>query len=148
MIPMHRREERAMERLIADLSTAAIPPQFADTSPPIMTVEGLLAALAVARAAGDATMTRNLVSQGCQWALDADFDMEFAHQGIYWDAPDDEEVARADALAKAAKADLAHLLNDSAIEAKYREELQGQHYQALRAERLPTPSLGDDDEYA
>ncbi|MCJ2090351.1 hypothetical protein MKK88_30845 [Methylobacterium sp. E-005] len=137
-----------MERLIADLSTAAIPPHFADASPPILTVDGLLAALAAARAAGDADLSRSLVDLGSQWAMDADLDEEFAHQGIYWDAPDHEEVARADALAKTAKADLALLLTDLAIEAQYQEELQSLHYLEMRAERLPTLTLSDDDEYA
>lgn len=84
-------------------------------------------------------LARSLVDLGVLWALEADLDVEFAHDGIYWDAPDEREVVKADALAKKAKADLALLLTDAGIEAEYRAELQGQHYQALRAERTREP---------
>lgn len=113
------------------------------TTMTITTVADLLARLAAARAAGDGDLARSLVDLGVLWALDADLDMEFAHEGIYWDAPDEREVAEADALAKKAKADLAALITDTAIEAEYRSELQWQHYQALRAERTREP-VGED----
>lgn len=110
----------------------------------ILSVADLLARLAAARAAGDGDLARSLIDLGTLWALEADLDVEFAHDGIYWDAPDEREVAEADALAKKARSDLAALITDSAIGAEYRAELQGQHYQALRAERVREP-VGEDD---
>lgn len=110
----------------------------------ITTVADLLARLAAARVAGDGDLARSLVDLGALWAMEADLNVEFAHDGIYWDAPDEREVAEADALAAKGKADLAALLTDPAIDAEFRTELQGQHYQALRAERRREPSLADD----
>ena len=118
------------------------------TDQPITTVDDLLARLAAARTAGNGDTTRRLVNLGTSWAIDADLDAEFAHDGIYWDAASSEEVGEADAVAKRAKEDLARLLTDPAIEAEYQAELQGQHYQAMRAERTREPSLSDEDEYA
>ena len=118
------------------------------TEKPILTVEELLAALATARASSDGDKARSLVNLGTSLAIDADLDIEFAHDGIYWDAPDEDEVARADATQERAKADLDRLLTDAGIEAEYREELQGQHYQDLRAVRTRAPALSDEDEYA
>ncbi|BAQ45894.1 MULTISPECIES: hypothetical protein [Methylobacterium] len=110
----------------------------------ITTVDDLTARLSAARTAGDRDMERSLVDLGALWAMEADLDIEFSHDGINWDAPDEAEVSRADALAEKAMMDRALLLMDPAIEAEYRRELQGQHYQALRAERRRQPSLADD----
>ena len=115
------------------------------TDQPITTIDDLLTRLAASRMTGDGDTTRRLVSLGTSWAIDANLDIEFAHDGIYWDAPDEDEVARADATQERAKADLDRLLTDAAIEAEYRSELQGEHYQALRAERTREPSLSDED---
>jgi len=118
------------------------------TEKPMLTVEELLAGLATARASTDGDKVRSLVSLGASWAIEANLDIEFAHDGIYWDAPDEDEVARANATQERAQADLDRLLTDAGIEAEYREELQGQHYQDLRAERTRAPSLCDEGEYA
>jgi hypothetical protein len=115
------------------------------TDQPITTVADLLARLAAARVAGDGDLARSLVDLGSLWAVEADLDVEFAHDGIYWDAPSKAEVAEADALAKKARADLSALITDAAIKAEYREELRGQHYQAMRTERIREPALGEDD---
>lgn len=115
------------------------------TEKPITTVDELFAALAASRAAGDATLSRSLVNMGTSWAIDADLDMEFAHDGIYWDAPDEKEVARADATQERAKVDLDRLLGDPDIKAAYEEELQGEHYREMRSERERQPSMCDED---
>ncbi|MET7242925.1 hypothetical protein ABZT49_06110 [Methylobacterium sp. EM32] len=110
----------------------------------ITTVADLHVRLAAARTAGDRDMERSLVDLGALWAMEADLDIEFSHDGIHWDAPDEDEVSRADALVEKVMVDRAVLLLDPAIEAEYRRELQGQHYQALRAERRRQPSLAED----
>lgn len=110
----------------------------------ITDVADLHARLAAARTAGDRDMERSLVDLGALWALEADLDIEFSHDGIHWDAPDEAAVAEGYALAEKAMFDRAVLLVDPAIEAEYRRELQGQHYQALRAERHRQPLLAED----
>lgn len=115
------------------------------TEPLILTVDALLAAHAAAVTTCDNEKARSLVSQGTIWALDADLDAEFAHDGIYWDAADEAEIAAADAVAKRAKDDLERLLTCPPIKAAYEADLQGQHYQAMRAERVREPALSDED---
>ena len=118
------------------------------TEKPITTVDELLAAIAAARATGDTATAQGNVNLEASWAIDANLDQEFAHDGIYWDAATEVEIEEADAVARQARADLDKLLTDPAIEAQYREDLQGQHYQSLRAERTREPALSDEDEYA